>query len=70
MNKLNTSGDTILRLRDVQKRTGVSRSSIYVWKEDGRFPQSLQVSVGRIGFLESEVDDWIDSRPKSSGKKH
>ena len=34
----------------------------------GEFPASVQISPGRVGWFESDVDDWIEdrrSRPKT-----
>lgn len=31
----------------------------------GEFPQRRKISPGRVGWLESEVSDWLASRPAS-----
>ena len=40
-------------------RTGLSRSTIYLRLEQGRFPKSIQLGGRAVGWLESEIDDWI-----------
>lgn len=63
---------TILRRRQVQARTGLSRSSIYAKLDpknlsfDPDFPASIRLSKTAVGWLTSEIDAWILSRPRSS----
>jgi len=52
----------ILRLPDVIERVGFSRSSIYAFVENGTFPKPLKISVRAIGWLDSDVDDWISEQ--------
>ncbi|WP_423681811.1 MULTISPECIES: helix-turn-helix transcriptional regulator [unclassified Undibacterium] len=49
----------VIRLKEVIKKVGLSRSTIYNLIEDGRFPQRLQLLERAIGFYEHEVDAWI-----------
>ena len=59
---------SILRLPAVQKRTGLSRSSIYRRINEGTFPRQVKLgggSKGRaIGFLDSEISDWLSLQIK------
>lgn len=43
--------------------TGLSR--VQWWREEkaGKAPARRQVSAGRVGWLESELVDWVKSRP-------
>lgn len=51
----------LLRLADVKLRTGMTRSTIYRWMQDGRFPKSRRLD-GRIAvWVEAEVEAWIRS---------
>ena len=52
----------ILRLPEVKSRTGLSRSTIYVRLADGEFPRPVSLGKRSIGFVESEVDEWITER--------
>jgi prophage regulatory protein len=52
----------ILRLRDVQAKTGLSRSTIYDAVAKGSFPKQVPLSTRRVGWLASEVDAWIEER--------
>jgi prophage regulatory protein len=43
-------------------RTGLSRSTIYVRLEQGRFPRPVSLGGRAVGWIESEVDEWIGER--------
>ena len=49
----------IVRLPHVQARTGLSRSTIYVRLAEGSFPKPVQLGARAVGWIESEVDEWI-----------
>ena len=58
----------ILRLPTVKARTGLSRSTIYMYVKDGVFPKPVSLGARAVGWLDSEIDDWIDQRVKDSRK--
>ncbi len=51
-----------LRLPEVLVRTGLSRSTIYVRLDQGRFPRPVSLGARAVGWIESEVDEWIRER--------
>jgi prophage regulatory protein len=55
-------GLRILRRREVQARTGLSRSTIYRRADDGTFPQPVQLGPRTVGWVEAEVQSWIEQR--------
>lgn len=61
---------TILRLKQVLQRTGLSRSTIYDKMKkssprfDPTFPSSVSLGTGSVGWIESEVNLWLESRTK------
>lgn len=59
----------ILRLKQILPRVGISRAQLYALKKDGRFPENFSLSGpgGRaVGWLESDIDDWVASRTHMS----
>ena len=66
MNIETTKKERILRLADVKVRTGLSRSSIYLNISKGHFPKHISLGARSVGWLESEIDAWIQSRIQSS----
>ncbi|WGE28331.1 AlpA family transcriptional regulator [Edwardsiella tarda] len=53
---------SLIRLSEVQRRTGYSKAWIYRLLKENRFPQSVKIGSRSIAFVESEVDDWINQR--------
>ena len=51
-----------LRLPEVMARTGLSRSTIYVRLDQGRFPKPVSLGGRAVGWIEAEVDKWIRER--------
>jgi len=54
--------DTILRRPDVQKRTGLSRSTIYAMMATGAFPKPIPLGLRAVGWAESEISSWLEGR--------
>lgn len=63
-----TMPTTIIRLKQVQERTGLSRSTIYDKinpkspRHDPLFPKQLNLGIGSVGWVESEITAWLDER--------
>ncbi len=57
---------TILRLKSVMSRTGLSRSTIYALLKEGKFPKRLRLSLRTVGWLEHEIEAWIAERISAS----
>ena len=56
----------ILRTHEVLDRLGISRSTLYVWIAEGRFPASVSIGPRLVGWRESDVNEWIAARrPRS-----
>jgi len=52
----------ILRLNVVIDTTGLARSTIYKLIGEGEFPRSVPLVGRSVGWVESEVHEWIKSR--------
>ena len=52
----------ILRLPEVKTRTGLSRSTIYLRIANSTFPARVALGERAVGWLESDIDAWIQSR--------
>jgi prophage regulatory protein len=51
----------ILKLPEVMSRTGLSRASIYAFMAKGSFPSSIKLGPRSSGWLESEIQEWIQA---------
>jgi prophage regulatory protein len=56
----------ILRFPEVKARTGLSRTSIFRFIKDGKFPASVPLSSRAVGWDSEAIDAWIESRIQAS----
>ena len=56
----------ILRLPGVRARTGLSRSTIYLRISQGRFPKPISLGERAVGWVESEVNEWLNRQIEAS----
>lgn len=58
----------ILRRKQVEARTGLSRSTIYDRMKAGTFPAPISLGAKAVGWIESEIDAWLNARVEESRK--
>ncbi|MES2934833.1 MAG: AlpA family phage regulatory protein [Pseudomonadota bacterium] len=61
-----TTANRILRMAELKTRIGLSRSTIYEFQNSGNFPRSISLGSRAVGWLESDVDAWLESRINAS----
>ena len=59
--------NNIIRLPRTIQKTGLSRSTIYALLSRGEFPKQIKLSPRTMGWLEGDIDLWIDSLKSSGG---
>lgn len=60
---------SILRRREVEARTGLSRSTIYLRIAADSFPGPINLGGGRaVGWIEEEIEAWLQQQIASSRK--
>ena len=52
----------ILRLEEVEAKSGFKRAHIYNLMKKRQFPQTLRLGVRAVGWDSIEIDQWIDER--------
>ena len=52
----------ILRRPDVEAVTGLSRSTIYKWMDEGSFPKPVKLGPRAVGWREEQIEAWIADR--------
>lgn len=57
---------SVLRLPEVQQQTGLSRSAIYQRISENKFPKSINLGARAVGWLASDIQDWIKYRLNES----
>ena len=60
---------TLLRLEEVMRRTGLRRSALYQMIRKVEFPAPIKLGLRASGWIESEIDDWINGRIRQSRAK-
>ncbi len=74
---MTTKSVFILRRKQVEARTGLSRSSIYARLRpnpkrpgdyDPSFPKPVSVGVKAVGWIEAEVEAWLTAQVRKSRK--
>lgn len=58
--------NAVLRLPLVKTRTGLSRSTIYLRIAEGSFPKPVSLGARAVGWLESDIEQWLNSRVEES----
>lgn len=59
---------TILRLPKVKARVGLSRSTIYLRIAEGSFPKPISLGDRAVGWIDTEIQEWLDQRIATSRK--
>ena len=54
--------EQLLKMPEVRAKTGLSRSHLYALAQNGEFPKPIKLSERSSAWVESEVQDWIDTR--------
>lgn len=52
----------LLRRKQVEQITGLSRSSIYAMMADGVFPRQKKIGRRAVAWRREEIEDWVNSR--------
>ena len=60
----------ILRRKQVEARAGLARSTIYKLMARGEFPLPVRLGRRAVGWLEADIDAWIQSRAPKAGGQH
>ncbi len=56
----------IQRLPEVMQSTGLSRSTIYAFMQEGTFPKPISLGPRRVGWLKEEINSWIEEKIRQS----
>ena len=54
---------------EVEKRVGLTRSSIYDAMRKGNFPLPLKVGPKAVRWRTSDIEAWVESRPLATGRR-
>jgi prophage regulatory protein len=54
--------DRIIRAKEVQEITGLSRTTIWRLENQGKFPSRVSLGANSVGWELSEINNWINDR--------
>ena len=52
----------ILRRPAVERKVGLSTTQIYTMMSAGEFPRPIKLAPKAVGWVESEIDEWLQAR--------
>ena len=61
---MNAVVDRFIRMNELKDITGLSKSSIYKYMDDGNFPLQRRLGPNSVGWLYSDIMDWLESRQR------
>lgn len=56
----------LLRRPEVEKRTGLSRSSIYALMDRGEFPRPRRIGQRAVAWDEATLERWLATRAEAN----
>ena len=57
----------VLRTTEVVERIGLSRSTLWRLERTGDFPERVHLGVNSVGWLETDIDSWLNNRRRGLG---
>jgi prophage regulatory protein len=55
----------IYRLKELKEKLGVGKSTIYRWIKKGNFPAPIKLGERTVGWLESDLKKWLETKRKT-----
>ena len=59
----------LLRITEVETKTGLDRVTIWRLERSGKFPLRRQATGKSVRWIEREIDQWIEALPKTGMKE-
>jgi len=58
----------IIRGSEVTRLTGLSATTLWRRERDGTFPRRVKIGSNSVGWVEEEVQAWIENRERGGPK--
>ncbi|MEI8170860.1 MAG: AlpA family transcriptional regulator [Rhodoferax sp.] len=59
----------LIRLPQVEIKTGLKKSTIYAGVKDKTFPSPVRLSARAVAWREENIDSWINARVTTGGQQ-
>jgi len=53
---------SIIRMPEVERRTGQRAATIYKLMQAGQFPRTVRVGRRAVGWIEEEIDKYVEAK--------
>ena len=64
------AGKRLIRVPEVLRRVGFSRTTMYELIKEGRLPAKVIIGARSVAFVESEIDAWIENTISDSRRNN
>jgi prophage regulatory protein len=54
--------DRLMRLKMVLSKVPISRSTLYLWMKDGKFPRPVDLGGRIAAWKESDINKWLNDK--------
>ncbi|MCL9851150.1 AlpA family transcriptional regulator [Ralstonia solanacearum P673] len=51
-----------IRIKEVIQKVSLSQSTIYAMIAKGNFPKPFELTPGRVGWIEEDIDAWLATK--------
>jgi prophage regulatory protein len=59
---------SLIRLREVERRTAITRSEIYARMRQGVFPRPVRIGLRAVAWVEEEIDAYVTEKINTTRK--
>jgi len=60
--KIIPANDSIVRPKNIKDAVGISYTTVWRMEKTGQFPKRRKLTGGAVGWLQSELNAWLESR--------
>ncbi|RIV87994.1 helix-turn-helix transcriptional regulator [Aurantiacibacter zhengii] len=60
----------LIRIREVQHRVGLGRSTIYRWMAEGKFPKPVRLGSYAVAWNDADIENWVKELTAPKPKKY
>jgi len=60
---------SLLRLPDVLRITGISKTAMYCLIKIGEFPAPVPLGARAVAWASTEIEEWVANKLKVAGKE-
>ncbi|OWK25105.1 transcriptional regulator [Rhizobium yanglingense] len=68
MKRIHDEASILVSVSEVAKMTSMSRTMVNRYREQGRFPQPVELGDRRVAFVKSEIIEWIEAKILARGE--